>query len=384
MLFGAAQARAGDTPSPEAPPPALKVGVLELVDLWRNTEGGVSVGGETESKLRVTATLDGDAIGRPGFKAHLQIFATNGQSLSLARVGDVQTVSNIDAPTSVRLFDLWAQQAIGQSLTLRTGLMDLNLDFDNIAPAALFIDSSHGIGPDISKSGLTGPSIFPVSSLGVEGFWQARPKLMLKAAAFDGVPGDPDHPGAFVAVKLSASDGAMLIGQADLDLGGGVQASLGVWGYTGHFSQVDPLHPPTHGQGGVYGFVHGPLPIGKDWSGWLQVGLADPGADIVASYLGAGLVKAEPVPGRKDDQAGIALARAGIGDPARAAFGLPDAETTIEATYRFAAGPHLALQPDLQYVIHPASAPHLRNAMVVGLRIILQGQAPAGASDTED
>ena len=262
----AAQARADD--APEAPPPALKVGVLELVDFWRNTEGGVSVGGETESKLRVSATLDGDGAGLPGFKAHVQIFATNGQSLSLARVGDLQTVSNIDAPTSVRLFDLWAQQAFGKDLTLRAGLMDLNLDFDNIAPAALFIDSSHGIGPDISKSGLTGPSIFPVSSLGAEGFWQARPKLMLRAGVFDGVPGDPDHPGAFAAVKLSARDGAMVIGQADLDLGGGAQASLGVCGYTGRLSQIDPLNPPAHGQGGVYGFIYGPLPIGKDWSGW--------------------------------------------------------------------------------------------------------------------
>jgi porin len=176
----------------------------------------------------------------------------------------------------------------------------------------------------------------------------------------------------------------MMIGQADLDLGGEAQASLGVWGYTASFSQIDPTHPPTHGQGGVYGFVEGPAPIGKDWRGWLRAGLADPGADIIGSYLGMGLVRRAPLPGRQDDEAGIALARAGIGDVARRAFGLPDAETTLEGTYRFVAGPHLALQPDLQYVIHPASAPHLRNAFVVGLRFILEGEAPAGTEDEED
>lgn len=383
-VLAAGQVRADDAPAPAAPPPALTFTVLEVVDLWRNTEGGVSVGGETESKLRVSATFDGSAIGDPGFEAHVQLFSTNGQSLSLARVGDLQTVSNIDAPTSVRLFDLWAQHSVGRALTLRAGLMDLNLDFDNLWPAALFINSSHGIGPDISRSGRTGPSIFPASSLGLEAIWLARRGLTLKAAVFDGVPGDPDHPGAFLAVKLSARDGAMMIGQADLDLGGGAQASLGFWGYTAHFSQIDPVHPPGHGQGGVYGSIEGPLPLGKDWSGWLRGGFADPGADVVANYFGAGLTKNGLLPGREADQAGLSVARAGIGDPARRAFGLPDAETTVEATYRFVAGPHLSLQPDLQYVIRPAAAPHLRNALVIGLRVILLGQHPSGTTDAED
>ena len=105
---------------------------------------------------------------------------------------------------------------------------------------------------------------------------------------------------------------------------------------------------------------------------------------MVASYLGAGLVKAEPIPGRKDDQLGFAIARAGIGDDARRLQGLPDAETTLEATYRFTASPNFALQPDLQYVIHPAAAPGLRDALVVGLRLIVTVNEPAGSSDSED
>jgi carbohydrate-selective porin OprB len=42
------------------------------------------------------------------------------------------------------------------------------------------------------------------------------------------------------------------------------------------------------------------------------------------------------------------------------------------------------LQPDLQYIVHPASAPHLPNALVIGLRITIAGQYPAGTTDTED
>jgi porin len=381
-LAAAAPARADDPDTDVAAAKApVKLTVLEIVDLWRNTEGGVSVGDEALSKLRVSATVDGDEIGHPGFKAHVQLFATNGQSFSLARVGDIQTLSNIDAPTAVRLFDLWAEQSLGD-VTLRAGLMDVNLDFDAIAPAQLFVNSSHGIGPDLSKSGVVGPTIFPVSTLAAEASWKATKRLTLKVAASDGVPGDADHPGAFAAVNLGGQEGAMLLGQADTDLGGDAQASLGVWGYTTRYSQIFPARIPAHGSGGVYGFIQGPL--GKDWTGWVRVGAADPQADIVASYLGFGVVKAAPFPGRKDDQLGLAVARAGFGGDARRALDLPNAETAIEETYRYVAGPHLSLQPDLQYIIHPASAPHLPNALAVGLRLILLGNAPKGTKDEED
>jgi porin len=63
---------------------------------------------------------------------------------------------------------------------------------------------------------------------------------------------------------------------------------------------------------------------------------------------------------------------------------LPEAETTLEGTYRWQVAQGLFLQPDLQYVIHPAAAHGLPNALVVGLRIIGTANAPAGAVDNED
>ncbi len=104
----------------------------------------------------------------------------------------------------------------------------------------------------------------------------------------------------------------------------------------------------------------------------------------MSNFYGAGVVWNAPFPSRKSDQAGLAIARAGISDAARRVEGLPDAETSIEATYLFQANDQLSLQPDLQYIVHPASAPHLRNALVIGLRLTLTGQYPAGSTDTED
>ena len=120
----AGAARADDAPAP--PPPALTLNLLENLDFWENTGGGLRAGGTVLSKLRVSATWNAAQHGDPGFKAHVQIFAINGRPFSGDFVGDIQTLSNIEAPTSVRLFGLWAEQAFGDKGSVRVGLLDLN------------------------------------------------------------------------------------------------------------------------------------------------------------------------------------------------------------------------------------------------------------------
>lgn len=371
-LAGGARA---DDPAPAQP--AIRFNLYETAEAWDNVAGGLRTGGTFLSKLRVSATLDGDGLGAPGLLAHVQMFAVNGQSLSNVYVGDVQTVSNIDAPTAFRLFDLWVQQSFGDKGSVRVGLMDLNAEFDSIAPAALFVNSSHGIGPDLSRSGPNGPSIFPTSSLGGRIAWTPAKRFTFRAAAFNATAGDPAHPGAFAIVDFKG--GALLIGQADWSFAKDATASLGAWGYTDPRPFIDPARPGGASQRGAYASVEGP--ISRRLRGWVRVGLTDPAVETVSSYLGGGLV----VSLRGDnDEAGLAVARAGIGGAARRARGLPGAETTFEGTYRLKLDRVLSVQPDLQYVIHPASAHGIPNALVLGLRFIADVNAPAGAEDHED
>lgn len=46
-----------------------------------------------------------------------------------------------------------------------------------------------------------------------------------------------------------------------------------------------------------------------------------------------------------------------------------DSEIEIELTYRIHLGDHLALQPDLQYVINPSGTRDVRDALVLGVRL---------------
>jgi porin len=359
-------------------PPFLATTLRETVDVFDNARGGISTGSVALNKFQLAATVNGAAFGADGLQLHGQIFATNGPQLS-GRVGDLQTVSNIEAPRTVRLFEAWAQQSFGNDGAgggaVRIGLLDLNADFDSIGTAGFMVNSSHGIGPDVSRSGLAGPSIFPVSALGLQADWTPSDKWAVHGGLFDGVAGDPAHQSSFVRIRLAGTDGVLGIGQADYQPAKDVQISFGVWHYTSHFAEIDQAGQTLSGSSGAFAFVEGPLPY-AGLKGWLRAGVADGRVQTVSGYFGAGLVAPSPFPGRGDDNIGLAVATAQIGEASRKVFRLPGAETTFEATYRFKVLDSIGLQPDVQYVIHPASAPSLPNALVAGLRISVSLQHP--------
>lgn len=371
--------------APAPPPPLWSLSARETLDLWGNVAGGVRTGPVLLNKFQVSGTVNGDPIGLPGLSVHAQLFRTDGASLS-NRVGDIQTVSNIEAVPTFRLFEAWIEKRFGGEDTefaLRAGLMDLNSDFDSVQTASLFVNSSHGIGPDLSRSGRNGPSIFPVSAAGVRASWLPSKKWTFRVAVFDGVPGDPDHARALVKIRLGAGDGAFLIAQGDYHISDAAKVEAGVWRYTVPIA-ADGLLRKAPDQG-AYVSIEGPIPSLKGWSAWLRSGIANGEAQIVSSYLGTGVVAQGVLRGRPDDRVGLAVARAGIG-PARYPLALHKAETTLELSYQYKVHDTFALQPDLQYVHHPAGVAHGRGALVLGLRIVVTAGYPrqAPAADATD
>lgn len=194
---------------PPAPPPTLSLAARETIDFWNNISGGVRTGPVILSKLQVSGTVTGNRFGFPGVSVHAQVYRTDGASLG-NRVGDIQTVSNIEAVPAFRLFESWVEKKFGdedRSFAIRAGLMDLNSDFDSLQASSVLINSSQGIGPDLSRSGLNGPSIFPVTAAGVRASWLPSKRWTFRVAAFDGVPGNPDRPKEFVSIRLRGQDG---------------------------------------------------------------------------------------------------------------------------------------------------------------------------------
>lgn len=356
-------------------------------DLWRNASGGIDRGSAYLDGLDLAASVDAErAFGWRGVRLYGHVQYNNGAEFSGRWVGDAQAVSNIEGVGTWRLYEFWADVALGDGRaaqhSLRFGLYDLNSEFDGIDTAGLFLNASHGIGPEYAQSGLNGPSIFPVTSLALrlrresaQGYWQL--------ALLDAVPGDRTDPSRS-GIHLDGNEGALIAAEWGLARGRLSKFALGAWGYTASFDTLDETDPLTgdpvraRGNRGVYALADVAIheSDARRVDAFVRVGIAENRFNGVADYAGAGLVVQAPLRIRPDDQFGIAVASAGAGVDLRragAALGAPleRRETSFELTYRVAAADWLTLQPNLQYVSNPGFDPGLRNAWVMGLRIEL-------------
>lgn len=381
LLIAPGSAHADD----DAPPPVFTATLRDILDGWL-IPSSASPGPVVLNRLQVAGTVAGDRLGMPGLAIHAQVFNLAGSSLS-ARTQDIQTADATDAVPITRLFEAWIEQRFGsaeRNIAIRAGLMDVNADFDSIVAANWLVNSSQGIGADIARSGLNGPSIYPVSSLGARVSWTPNKHWTARLAVLDGVPGDVDRPRAFVVARLSPHDGAFTIGQVDYRWSEEGRVAVGAWTYTLARPGLDGAG--LHHDQGFYAEVESALPHSKHWSGWLRYGRANGSVQEVDGYWGGGLVGKALISGRDEDRLGLAFARASISTLAMKVNGLPRSETSFEASYQVKLNEHWALQPDAQYLRHPAAAPGAPDAVIVGMRLILSlgGPKPAPATDASD
>lgn len=353
-------------------------------DFLANVSGGLRRTAQDLHLLEASATIDGErALGLPaGGALFVSVNYNTENDFSGSVTGDIQDVSSVDAPEALRLYEFWYEQAFGgDRASVKAGLLDLNADFDANETGALFLNNSHGIGPDIGQTGLNGPSIYPVTGLGVRGAVEAGESVTLRAGIYEGAPGDPDEPGRTV-LDLDDDEGALLIGEAEARRGAS-SLKLGAWGYTAAFDALDRFTETgaparLRESRGAYALAETCFRGGDDddacrFGAFVRVGAADPSVNAIGRYYGAGLT-VRPFASRPDDEAGFAIAVAAFGEPfkrnrAREGLRTDDAETALEWTYSFQVSESVALQPNVQWVMHPGGDPQIEDAVVVGVRI---------------
>lgn len=348
--------------------PTLTVATRETFDAF-DVPTGVDPGTAILNKIQLSATFRGEQLGLNGWLVHMQVIRFDGQSLS-RHLGDIQTADNIEAVPLTRLFEAYLSKLWDKgdhSLALRFGLIDLNSQFDSIDPASLMLNSSHGIGPDLSRSGRNGPSIYPVTAAGSTVTWVKSKRWAFRLGIFDGVAGSPTAPHAFFAERLKPSDGLLVIGQTDWQLTKSSRLEAGVFGYTA--SQDGPDARKAHDRG-AYVSYEAPLDLLPRLNFWLRGGVANGHAQPIAGYVGGGVVQQGTIAGRPDDRLGFAIAHAIIGEPAVRALALHHAETSFELTYQAKISSRFVIQPDVDYVHHPAGVSHAPDSLGLGLRFV--------------
>ena len=355
------------------PPRAHVITTFSYVgELVRNVGGGARGGAAFPGVAGVQFTLPLESlVGWAGARVLVLAIGTHGGAPSTF-VGDVQGVSNIEAPPAVRLEEAWLQQNLfGNRLSGLVGRFDVNAEFYRLQSGALFLNSSFGIGPEFSQSGGAGkrPSLFPNTAFGARLAFKPARNLVWRAAAVDG----PMLIGE-VAV-LVRSDTAEQPRERRFAIGRGrtrpygAKVALGAWYYPARFSDLSDS-TRHRGSGGAY--LIGDITM-RSLTAFAQLGVGDGRVNQISGYVAGGLTLTAPIRSRTQDVVGVAVAAALNGshfERAQTLIGvLAAGETTAELTYLAQFGPWLSVQPDAQYVIHPGGTRGLRNATVLGLRV---------------
>lgn len=357
-------------------------------DMVGNASGGLKQGTVYLGNLNATALFDGASLwGIEGSTVYLYGLGNHGGQPS-SLVGDAQTVDNIEANNTFRLYEAWIEHVFsGSRLSLLAGLMDVNAEFDSRETTGLFINSSHGIGPDFSQSGENGPSIFPVTSLGVRAKWAISSSMYLQTALLDGVPGNPAKPNG-TRILFGKNDGLLSVTEMGYvqgesfpshrrmdDQSHDLRAAIGFWKYTTKSTPI--LTGTSTSNWGVYAMVEKSVFSEPQSTGGLnsfaRSGFAESSVNRFGVYVSTGAIYTGPFQGRDEDQMGLAIAVAVNTDDYRTAqnelsLHADAAESNIEFSYYAPISSHISVQFDVQCVINPDTNPELRNALVGMLR----------------
>ncbi len=371
-------------------------GLGEHLAAWKFVYTGESFA-DVAGGLRHGAVFDGMAklgvgfnlekiAGRGGASIYVNTIFPHGESLSENHTGDLGVVSNIDTYDGIRLYKLWFQQLLDDGRwSLRIGQIAADKECFVSEGASLYLNNTFGTFPVVSAN-LPAP-IFPLSSPGFRVRWAPGEAFSVMAMVFSGDVGTPASNPHNVTWRYDRNDGAFGVAEMayrthtapdDHRLRGIFK--LGVFADTKAFDDLDgrPVH---RGDGGVYAVAdqwvyrerggEGDGPRGL--SVFVRAGTA-PRSDRnrVIFDTETGVDYTGLVPSRGRDITGVALAYTRLGAAAvRAAGGSGDHEMVAELTHLFVVGEHLAIQPDMQYIVDPGGSGRIPDAFVAGLRLTL-------------
>lgn len=378
----------------------IRFSLVYYGDTYANIAGGLKKGVTYVGNLHLDLNVDMDRLA--GWRG--ADFFFYGLSIHGGRpsrfTGDAQGACNKEGPRQWWLEEAWFQQNLFENrLSVLAGIYNLNSEFYSLQSAGLFLNSSFGIGPEFSQSGIEGPSIFPRTSLGLRLAFQPAREVVLLSAVFDGAP--LERPDGNYAL-FQKGDGLLLISELDLlsrpylqdrSVNHGFRIgrlahsppydskiAVGGWYYATTLRDLsetgadgEPLD--HHGSGGGYILADKTFLSdrgGRRLAGFFQVGIGDERVNRFGFYTGGGLVASGLFGGERGDKLGLGVAMAFNGShymksKEKLGVAVRKEETAFELTYRRYLSKWLSLQPSLQYIIAPNTDPALRNALAFQL-----------------
>jgi porin len=389
----------------------VQLELTENAEVLHASSGGIKRGTIGEGRLDISIDVDGQtAFGWDGLLFHATGYAIHGAGLTRCCVGDLATVSNIEAHAIPRLFTLWAQQTLldGQ-VSIRIGQLAADDDFSISSVSSIFINGTFG-WPAIAANNLpSGGPAYSSAAPGIRIRYAPDENWTLSGAVFSGDPARPGQGDSQLrdsnGLAFNFSGDALLLGEVQFVPEPSTQPNaavtvykLGYWYHVGHFDDLrfdrsglsladihSSGHPRSHsGNWSIYATTDQVLwrngeVSDETLSGFIRLGLAPSDRNLVSFYADAGFAWKGLFADRPDDILGLSAswlrassAVSGLDRDTcsltRACTPAHDHEAVVELTYQYALTPWLQLQPDLQYIIHPGSSAALKDAFVQGVR----------------
>ena len=399
----------------------IDFGINDTAETLSNLTGGVRQLTIYQGLLDLSLTLDLEKLAKwPGASFYIDGYQISGRGLSKNAIGNLLTVSSIEALPSTRLHDLWLQQEfLDRQASLRVGQIALDDEFYISQYSAGFVNSTFGC-PDIWSTDLpSGGPCYPFATPGARFRVAPISGLTISAAAFNGNPappgpGDPQVRNSGGVNFLIGEGGFLPIAELayafDEEPISSTRLSdvkLGAWYHTADFPDLrrDTLgrslaDPSSNGIAATRSSNFGayfvldkmlwrrPDTASQGLAAFLRIGYAPPDRNLISLEIDAGLTFKGLLPGRELDILGVGTSFGRIGyarhlDQDEVQFTgiqrpVRDYEAVVEITYEARIAPWFLLQPDLQLVFRPGgytSAPPpapigqpIPNALVIGIR----------------
>ena len=304
-------------------------------------------------------------------------FFTNGNSIS-DFVGDLQGISNIEAHRGAEILEGWLELISPIGLGLKGGILNSNGDFDSIEPAQFFINSSHGIGPDLSSVGANGPSIFPETGLGAIAFFEEK-KWSIKLGTFDPLTrASGSELNKASNIDWDFSDGVLMVSELQVSTTDS-RISLGIW--TSSFS-LEKNYTELSNLSNTKGMYTSLSRSDSFGDTYIRLGLSESKNAYIDRYVGAGWIKNISSSSNflPKSLIGISWASARLGDLglfselAGVELNKDDHsfEHILEISSNTKLSDNLQLQPNLQFIMQPGAQVRAQSRLVLGIRGIFE------------
>ncbi|HEX3358114.1 MAG TPA: carbohydrate porin [Tepidisphaeraceae bacterium] len=351
----------------------ISLSLSMTADWAKNFTGGLNTAGsDFNHLLNVTLTLDTKKLlNIEGGTIFVNFQQQHGESGSVD-AGDIQDVSSIAADGRTQLDEIWYQESfLNEKVRVKLGKIDAGSEFCLSENASDFLNG----GMSTAASNELLPT-YPDAAFGGEIFVKPCDAFYAQAGIFDGALQE--------GVKTGENGPRTLFGPpADLYLTGEAgllwekagktgRLGLGVWHHTGTFDKF--TGGTADGATGFYitfdqTLIRENPDQADDAQGLGMFIIYDHAQESIIDidhHLSTGLAYTGLLPNRDNDVVGAGVTWAHLSDHAGFEH---DAETTIETFYKLQLTPWFSVQPDLQYVIDPATANH--DALVGTLRLAI-------------